>query len=131
MREDDASVTILLRPCPSGGKLVRRHAYEPLRGKTAARERLENALMKVSVKLPLPRFLVDAALPVAFNYISETRKPEGMGVISGSYPWTGGSRGLPYYCSLCTALLEESGCDWLEVLPPGGDREPCVWRARK
>ena len=131
MQEDDASVTILLRPCPSGGKLVRRHAYEPLRKSTAAREKLENAAMRASVKLPLPRSLVDAALPAAFNYISETRKPEGMGVISGSYPWTGGTRELPYYCSLCTALLENSGCDWLEVFPPGGYREPCVWRARK
>jgi len=129
--EDESKVDIILDPCPSGGKLLRRHAYETLRRTTMMREKVENGLMKAAVKLPLPRTMVETALPIAFDYISETRRPEGLGTTSRGYAWTGGIAGLPYYCSMCTSFVRESGCEWLEVIPPGDKREPCIWRIRK
>jgi hypothetical protein len=129
--EDDRSIRVELSPCGSGGKLRKRNAYESQGRVAKARERLENAVIKVSVSLPLPRGLIEFTMPIVMGYISETRRPHGMGVTRQGYDWSGGREGLPYYCCLCTGLLTESGADWLEVTPPTDQSSPCVWQARK
>jgi hypothetical protein len=131
IEEGESEIRIILDPCASGGKLIRRRAYEPLKASTKFRERLENRLMKLSLKVPLPRRLLEFALPIVIDYLSEFRKPEGMGMTHRAYPWTSGRSSLPYYCCFCKVFLKEANCDWLEVTPPAGIKEPCIWRARK
>lgn len=129
--EDAHGVTLLLKPCGSGGKLIRHGAYElPGRLRRKA-EKLQVEVLRRVVRLPLPRSLMEAAMPVAVDFFSETRKPEGMGVTSKPHDWSGGRRFVPYYCTLCTSFVRASEVDWMEVIPPGGRRDPCVWRARK
>lgn len=129
--EDAGGVTVTLDPCGSGGKLIRRKAYRPLGAAKKAEERVEIMAMRLAMKLPLPRSLLESAMPFTVDYFCETRRPAGMGTTTRAYDWSGGRAGLPYYCCLCTAFLEQAGADWLQVFPPGGRREPCVWRARK
>ena len=129
--EDSYGVSVVLDSCGSGGKLLRHRAYQPPGKVKKARELLENRLVGATAKLPLPRGLMEFILPFTFDYFSETRKPEDIGITGKAYPWSGGTRWVPYYCCFCTALLAESGCDWLEVFPPSRRGQPCVWRARK
>jgi hypothetical protein len=131
IEEGESEVRIILDPCASGGKLIRRRAYEPLKASTKFRERLENRLMKLSLKVPLPRRLLEFAFPIVIDYLYEFRKPAGMGMTHRAYPWTSGHNSLPYYCCFCKVFLKEANCDWLEVTPPAGIKEPCIWRARK
>ncbi len=122
---------VTLDPCGSGGKLLRRRACEPGGHGGNAREAVENRLLRAAVKVPLPRSLMERAVPVIADYLAETRKPRGVGVTERGYQWAGGRPGLPYYCALCTSSVEESGCGWLEVIPPADRKSPCTWRARK
>jgi hypothetical protein len=131
IEEDAYGVSVVLDPCASGGKLLRHRAYQPPGKLKKAREALENRLVGASAKLPLPRGLLELMLPFIFDYFSETRKPEGIGVTGKAYPWSGMRSGVPYYCCFCTAALAASGCDWLQVFPPTRRGQPCVWRARK
>ncbi len=129
--EDTQRTSVVLDPCGSGGKLVRRRAYRPPGRARRARESLENTAIGLSAGLPLPRRLIEAVMPPVMDYISETRKPEGMGMTGKGYAWSGGREGVPYYCCLCTGFLALSGADWLKVIPPADRRAPCVWLARK
>ena len=129
--EDRSKVEVTLDPCGSGGKLLRRRAYEPGGRVGNAREAVENQLLGAAVKVPLPHSLMERAVPVIADYLAEPRKPEGAGMTERGYRWSGGRPGLPYYCAFCTAFLEESGCGWLEVIPPADRKGPCTWRARK
>lgn len=131
LQEDGHGVSVILDPCASGGKLLRHRAYRPPGKLKMAREALENRLVGASAKLPLPRGLLEFMLPFIFDYFSETRKPQDIGVTGKAYPWSGMRSGVPYYCCFCTASLAESGCDWLQVFPPTSRGQPCVWRARK
>jgi hypothetical protein len=70
-------------------------------------------------------------MPYSVDFFYEMRKPEGMGITQEPHDWSGGRSFVPYYCTFCTSFVRASGVDWLEVIPPGGRREPCVWRARK
>jgi hypothetical protein len=131
IEEGESEVHIILDPCASGGKLIRRRAYEPLKASTKFRESLENRLMKLSLKIPLPRRLLELALPIVIDYLSEYRRPEGMGMTHKTHPWSSVRSSLPFYCCFCKVFLKEANCDWLEVTPPAGLNEPCIWRARK
>jgi len=129
--EDAGSVTVLLDPCGSGGKLLRHDSYKPLGSAKRALESMENKTMQAVVKLPLPRSLLSLAMPYTIDFLCEMRRPAGMGVTSSRHTWSGHRKGMPYYCCLCTAFLEAAGIDWLQVHPPQGRRQPCVWRAAK
>jgi hypothetical protein len=129
--EDETQVIVSLDPCGSGGKLIRRKAYEQQSPLGRTRERLENSAVKLAVGLPLPRRLVEPSMPITMDYISETRKPQGMGRTGRGYAWSAERDGLPYYCCLCTGFLAQSGIDWLEVKPPSDRRSPCVWQVTK
>lgn len=138
--EDD--VKIILNPCGSGGKLIRHATHETIGRAKETRERIENnliklvlmipdSLMKLALRLPVARPFTEFLQSILFDYITETRKPEGMGVVHEAQAWTGNRKDLPIYCSFCTAFLHQSGCDWLEVTPPTSRRQACVWRAKK
>jgi len=129
--EDAAGVTVTLDPCGSGGKLLRRKAYQPLGTAKKTVEDLEVRALRMAMKLPLPRRLLESALPPSVDFFCEMRRPAGMGTTRRAYDWSGGRAGMPYYCCLCTSFLEQAGAGWLEVLPPAGPRQPCVWRAGK
>ncbi len=129
--EGATDVRIILDPCASGGKLIRRRAYEPLKASTKFREKIEKRLMSLSLKIPLPRSLLEFTIPIAFDYVSEFRRPEGMGMTHTTHSWSSGRSSLPFYCCFCKVFLNEANCDWLEVTPPSGLNEPCIWRARK
>jgi hypothetical protein len=131
IEEGESEVRIILDPCASGGKLIRRRAYEPLKASTKFRESLENRLMKLSLKIPLPRRLLEFTLPIVIDYLSEYRRPEGVGMTRKTHSWSSGRSSLPYYCCFCKVFLKEANCDWLEVTPPADLNEPCIWRARK
>jgi hypothetical protein len=131
IEEGESEVRIILDPCASGGKLIRRRAYEPLKASTEFRERIENRLMKLSLKIPLPRRLLEFTIPIMFDYISEFRRPVGMGMTRKAHPWSSGRSSLPSYCCFCKVFLEEANCNWLQVTPPAGLKDPCIWRARK
>ncbi len=129
--EDTDSVTIILDPCGSGGKLIRHKTYQPLGAAKKAWEDMEVKAMRLTTKLPLPRGLQRSSIPFTLDYFCEMRRPAGMGTTTRAYDWSGGRAGMPYYCCICTAFLAEAGAGWLQVCPPGGRREPCVWRAAK
>lgn len=131
LEEDAREFRVMLDPCPSGGKLLRRRAFGPAGTGRRSRERLENELMGLAARLRFPRRIMWPATLETVDYIAETRKPVGLGITGVRHDWAGGRVGLPYYCGICTGLLGLSGCDWLEVSPPAGRKEPCVWRARK
>lgn len=131
VEEDAGGVSVILDPCGSGGKLLRHNSYEPLGKVKKALESMENKALGASVKLPLPRRLLQMAMPYTIDFLCEMRKPAGMGVTSSSHAWSGHRKGMPYYCCLCTAFLAQAGVDWLQVFPPEGRRQPCVWRASK
>jgi hypothetical protein len=131
VREDEYGVTVLLNPCGSGGKLLRHGTYEPPSEIRRSVERFQVELMGMAVKFPLAEALLVSAMPYSVDFFTEIRKPEGMGRTERAYDWSGGRRSVPYYCTFCTSCVQLSGVDWLEVIPPGGRREPCVWRARK
>lgn len=118
--EDPGGVTVSLDPCPSGGKLLRHHAYEQAGILRRTTERCEDLALKFGARAPLPRGILGRAVYPLCDYICETRKPRGLGL----------RHGLPYYCSMCTSLVEMSGCDWLEVAPPSDRRGRCTWHAR-
>ncbi|MCU0577277.1 MAG: hypothetical protein MUD15_10700 [Desulfobacterota bacterium] len=128
--EDDEALTIYLDPCGSGGKLMRSGAYERGNG-SLRREDLENRVLKAAMRLPLPRWLLEATMPFAVTYFTETRKPLGLHRTRKGYDWSGGTAGMPYFCCICTDAVRLAGCRWLTVTPPGDDRKPCVWRADK
>ena len=128
--EDNEALTIFLDPCGSGGNLLRYGAYEHKDG-SLGREALENRLLKSVMRLPLPRWLLEAAMPFAVTYFTETRKPLGLRKTMKGHDWSGGSAGVPYYCCLCTNALHLAGCSWISVIPPGDDRKPCIWRVDK
>ena len=129
--EDTDSVSVILDPCGSGGKLLRHNSYKPLGAAKRALESMENKAIQAAMKLPLPRALLQTTMPYNIDFLCEMRRPAGMGVTSSSHAWSGHRKGMPYYCCLCTAFLEAAGVDWLQVFPPEGRRQPCVWRARK
>jgi hypothetical protein len=129
--EDADSVTVILDPCGSGGELIRHNSYSPLGAMKKALESMENNAMRLTVKLPLPRGLLQFAMPYTIDFLCEMRRPVGMGMTTASHAWSGHRKGMPYYCCLCTAFLEQAGADWLQVYPPEGRRQPCVWRASK
>ena len=129
--EDADSVTIILDPCGSGGKLIRHNAYRPLSPAKKAAEKVEVASMRLAAKLPLPLGLQKLSIPSTLDYFCETRRPAGMGSTKRAYDWSGNQAGMPYYCCLCTSFLRKTGADWLQVHPPEGRREPCVWRGAK
>jgi|GEM_PF-388221 len=129
--EDAESVTVILDPCGSGGKLLRHGSYRPLGSAKRVIEGVENRAMQLTVKLPLPRGLLQFAMPHTTDFFCEMRRPAGIGTTSRSYDWSGKREGMPYYCCLCTSFLREAGADWLRVYPPEGRRQPCVWRAAK
>jgi hypothetical protein len=131
VEEDASEVRIILDPCASGGKLIQRRAYEPLKSSTRFRESMENRLMKLSLKIPLPRRLLEFTTPIALDYFSDHRRPEGMEMTHKPHQWSNGRYPLPLYCCFCKVFLRKANCDWLEVTPPAGTREPCIWRARK
>ncbi|MHB8896447.1 MAG: hypothetical protein ACYC99_14880 [Candidatus Geothermincolia bacterium] len=131
VREDDASVTITLDPCPSGGRLIRRGAFGPLTARQRSREAVENGVLRLLARAPLPLKVMAPATNVVADYISCTRVPHDLGVTRGVHDWAGGRVGQPYYCALCTEFLRRSGCDWLEVSPPTDQSGTCVWKARK
>jgi len=129
--EDADSVTVILDPCGSGGKLLRHGSYNPLGRAKKAVESVENKVMQLTVKLPLPRGLLQLAMPYTIDLLCEMRRAAGMGVTSASHDWSGHRKGMPYYCCLCTAFLDAAAADWLQVFPPEGRWQPCVWRASK
>ncbi|RJP34983.1 MAG: hypothetical protein C4536_01485 [Actinobacteria bacterium] len=129
--EDAGGVTIILDPCGSGGKLLRHNAYRPLSPVKKAMEKIEVASMRLTAKLPLPLSLQKSSIPFTLDYFCETRRPAGMGTTTRAYDWSGNRAGMPYYCCLCTSFMKEAGADWLQVHPPEGRRDPCVWRAAK
>jgi hypothetical protein len=129
--EDDAGVTVTLDPCGSGGKLIRHKTYQPLGAVKKRVEDIEVMSMRLATKLPLPPGLQKLSMPFTLDYFCEMRRPAGMGTTARAYDWSGGRNGMPYYCCLCTAFLEQAGAGWLQAHPPGGRREPCVWRFRK
>ncbi len=129
--EDADHVTVILDPCGSGGKLIRHRSYRPLGAAKKAREDLEVKSMRLTTKLPLPLGLMKASIPFTLDYFCETRRPAGMGTTARAYGWSGDRAGMPYYCCICTAFLRAAGADWLQVYPPEGRRDPCVWRAAK
>jgi len=131
VQEDKYGITIILNPCASGGKLIRHKAYEPLSTYNKMREEIENRLLRLVSKLALPRSILEVVMPFAFEYFAETRKPKDVGLTQKAYEWSDGRQQLPYYCAMCTSFLKEAEADWLEVVPPRGIREPCVWRAKK
>jgi len=131
VREDEHGVTVILNPCGSGGKLLRHGTYEPPSELRRIVEGLQVELMRRAVNVPFTETLLELAMPYSIDFFSEMRKPQGMGVTRNPHEWTGGRRFVPYYCTLCTSSVRASGVEWLEVIPPGGGREPCVWRARK
>lgn len=128
--EDEKTLTVFLDPCGSGGKLLRFGAYGQSKS-TLIRERIENRVLKSALCLPLPRWLLEAALPYGVTYFTETRKPQGLHRTTKGYEWSGGSAGVPYYCCICASAVHHAGCGWLRVVPPNGNRTPCVWRAEK
>jgi hypothetical protein len=129
--EDTESVTVVLNPCGSGGKLLRHGSYRPLGAVKKAMEGIENKAMQLAVKLPLPLGLLGSAMPYTIDFFCEMRRPAGIGVTSASHAWSGRRKGMPYHCCLCTSFLEKAGVDWLQVFPPEGRWQPCVWRASK
>jgi hypothetical protein len=129
--EDADGVTITLDPCGSGGKLLRHNAYRPLNPGKKALEKMEVMSMRLATKLPLPLSLQRFSIPFTLDYFCEMRRPAGMGTTGRAYDWSGGRKGMPYYCCICTSFTREAGVDWLRVHPPEGRREPCVWRAAK
>jgi hypothetical protein len=129
--EDTNSVTVILDPCGSGGELIRHNSYKPLGAMKRALESVENKAMGLTVRLPLPRGLLQFAMPYTIDFLCEMRRSAGMGTTTRAYHWSGGRAGMPYYCCLCTAFLEAAGAGWLQVHPPEGRRQPCVWRAAK
>jgi hypothetical protein len=131
IEEDTTEVRIVLNPCASGGKLIRRRSYEPLKASAAFREKIENRLMKLSMRVPFPRRLLEFFFPIVIDYINEFRKAEGIGMTHKAHPWSSGRSSLPYYCCFCKVFLKEANCDWLEINPPSGFKDPCVWYARK
>lgn len=131
IEEDTRELRVILDPCPSGGKLLRRRSFERAPAGRRVREKAENALIHPAARMRLPRRIMWPATLKVVDYIAETRKPEGLGVTLEAHDWAGGRAGLPYYCALCTGLLGMSGCEWLEVSPPSGRKDPCVWSARK
>lgn len=129
--EDAQAVTVTLDPCASGGKLLGNGAYRPMGKLRTAKEVIENGLIRASVRLPIPGFVMEAAVPLVVDFLSETRKPSPLQKTSVPFPWSGEIEGLPYTCGLCTALLRESGCDWICVQPPVSPKHACTWRFRK
>ena len=131
VREDANGITVLLNSCGSGGKLLRHGTYEPLNDLRKIVEGLQVRLIRAAVKRPRLQALLESTMPYSVDFFYEMRKPEGMGITQEPHDWSGGRSFVPYYCTFCTSFVRASGVDWLEVIPPGGRREPCVWRARK
>ncbi|RJP32170.1 MAG: hypothetical protein C4536_06725 [Actinobacteria bacterium] len=131
VHEDENSVSIILDPCASGGRLLRHGSYTPMSAARRAQERAENLILKAGVKLPIPPSFFKFIAGPTFDVIGGKRKPTGIGVTRQVFPWSGKRTGLPYYCAFCTSLARHSGMDWLEVNPPSERRQPCVWSARK
>ncbi len=131
--ENASAITVTLDPCASGGKLIRNGAFDQMGNLRTAREALENYLIHASSRLPIPSSLMELSVIRVVDYLSETRKPSALKTTSKAFPWSGESKGLPYYCALCTGLLHESGCDWISVKPPGPakHKHSCTWRFRK
>lgn len=129
--ETENEVRISLNPCGSGGKLIRHQAYKPIDAFRKGREKIENTMLGISLKLPLPRALMEFMMPFVLDYISETRKPENIGIVLEGHDWTTNRKGLPLYCSFCTAFMNNAAIDWLSVEPPTTAGAACVWRARK
>ena len=122
---------LLRHPQKPSAPTIATSSYGPSRRLRVARETLENYLIDTSARLPIPGFILEPAVFRVVDYLSETRKPAALARTSKAFPWSGGIKGLPYYCALCTALLHESDCDWISVQPPASAKHRCTWRFRK
>ncbi len=131
IEESPGEIVFHLRPCGSGGRLIRAGSYRPQKRMNRLRETIETAaIIRAARWLPLPEGLLQRLFPRLVNHFTQ-RKPYNLYRIRTARPWSFGRAKMPVFCSQCGMIQHKLGQRCLEISPPSGTRRPCVWRLKK
>ncbi len=129
--ETDTEIVFYLRPCGSGGRLIRAKSTRPQGLFRKWWEKLETAAVVFSARrIPLPEALIERMFPAMVNRFTQ-RKPYGLGRTQKAHAWSFDQKGVPYFCCPCGMIQEKLGNDCLTIFPPTKNRRACVWRLKK
>ena len=131
IEETPGEIVFYLRPCGSGGRLIRAGSSRPQTRPRKQAERLETAAVTWAARrIPLPESLIRRVFPRVVNHFTQ-RKPYGTGQTGTARPWSFNRKEVPYFCCQCGMIQEKLGRGRLTISPPSGGRQACVWRLRK
>jgi hypothetical protein len=131
IKETDESVQFILKPCGSGGRLLRGGAYQPLCSSKKVREKIEDSLVVSLMKLlPIPDSFLDWMFLTTGGYVCQ-RKPYDQGRTKLVRSWSFNRANVPYYCCQCGMIQAQIGTECLKIIPPIKKHDPCIWEFDK
>ncbi|MDM8001244.1 MAG: hypothetical protein QUS33_14975 [Dehalococcoidia bacterium] len=130
--EDDESITFILDPCGSGGRLLRSGVYAPFPLWKKWMEKIIDSIIIASGRyLPLNDSLLYWAYLGTYGGGTSQRKPFDQGITEKAHPWSFQRKGVPYFCCFCGMMQDRLGTSCLTITPPRTSHSPCVWKIQK